>query len=260
MYQAAVADIDTDEMWTFYLNAVHAINVDTNHTLLPLRRRMLGQAYKAADTQGRMDRFHYSNYVQLMYECNASDELVEPIVKRAIAKFGDSIEIWTIYMKHYMHSDNADRVKEVFEQSRKRFAQTGAPLWKLYVEYVSSVTPSKVKDVYNEVLVKSNPEFDEIKMKYIDWAYSIGGIKSVLDVYNQADTMGTVTLGMVNKVNDLFLLDVSSVILYIYSRFITMMLFFFCVCSHFPTQATGAICSKDPSSSSAQCIRKYGFC
>lgn len=195
-------------MWSYYLDTILSINSDTTN-LLAMRRRLLGQAYKRADLQGGMNVSHYSTYVNIMYECNASDELVEEILKRAVAKHGDSIEIWTMYMQHYMRLNNEARVKDVFDQSRKRFAKAGAPLWRLYIAYLNTLSLNAAKPVYNEMLKQIAPEFDALKIQYIDWAYTIGGIKLSQQVYSIADALGTMTIGMVEKINELYLSHVS---------------------------------------------------
>lgn len=204
-------------MWTYYLDAMHDLNQNAQ-TLLPIRRRMLGLAYNKADMQDRMNTFHYTHYVRIMYECNAPDELVEQIIKRAIVNFGESIDMWRIYMKHYMRSNHTDRVTEVFEQSRKQLGAAGAPLWSCYIDYQSTIVlSSNVKELFDEALAKTNPEFDAIKEKYIGWAYAIGGIPYTLNVYRRADEMDTVTVGMVQKINDLYLQDVGVFFVLVFS-------------------------------------------
>lgn len=195
-------------MWTYYLDTMLFINYDKS-SHVPLRRRVLGQAYKKADLQGHMNIEHYSNYVEMMYECEASAELVEQIIQRAIAKFGDSIEMWRMYMQHYMRVENSDRVKEVFDKARKRLAQGAAPLWKLYISYLNTFGLTAAKEVYEEVLKQTTPEFDEIKVNFVDWAYTMAGIKYTMSVYKRADALGTMTFGMVQKINELYSLHVS---------------------------------------------------
>lgn len=186
------------------------MNRDTS-SQLPLRRRMLGQAYKKSDMQGRMNIVHYSKYVDLMYDCNASDELVEQIILRAIGKFGDSVEMWTIYMKHCMRTNDSDRVKIVFEQSIKRLTKGAATLWVLYINYLKTLPDSSsVKLVYVDALKQMNPEFDEIKISYIDWACTMGGIKLADNIFKMANHFGTLTIGMVKKLNELKMLHVRS--------------------------------------------------
>lgn len=219
---------------------------------------MLGQAYKKSDTQGRMNILHYSEYVSILYDSNASNDLVEEILKRAIGQFGDSVEVWTMYLQHFMRNNDPDRAKVVFEQSRKRLATAACPLWVLYVNYLKTLpnAGTLVKELYEEVIMQVSPEFDAMKISYIDWAYTMGGRKWPLVMFKRANTLGTLTMGMVQRIHEFESLQVGLLIskwrIYDIKQLLSLLY------SSYPIPVNGVNCSNWVLFALVPHIRKFG--
>lgn len=66
VFDTVVDRISSAEMWTYYLDAMQALNGNNQTRLLPLRRRLLLRAFKKADSEGQMTEEHYIQYVEMM--------------------------------------------------------------------------------------------------------------------------------------------------------------------------------------------------
>lgn len=69
VYETAVTELPGQEMWSYYLDAMLALELNRKNSTLPLRRRMLGRAFKRADVENGMSAEHYVQYVQILTVC-----------------------------------------------------------------------------------------------------------------------------------------------------------------------------------------------
>lgn len=66
VYESAVTELASKEMWAYYLDAMLALDCNRGGSMLALRRRVLGRALKRADVENGMSAVHYVRYVQIL--------------------------------------------------------------------------------------------------------------------------------------------------------------------------------------------------
>lgn len=223
VYDAAVERLDTEEMWNYYLDAMLMLNRDPTPRLLTIRRRMLGRACKRADVADRLSERHYLHYVEILYAVQQRHDVIEAVLKRAIAKFSASLAMWQLYMRHYIRIDRLDEVRRVFELSRKKLAQQALPLWELYLQALLCEPEANRPDIlalYEESMQQYSAGFAKLKCGFLEWllrlpagassdktATSNGGgeleMKRVRLMFKRCRRMGTACNEMYAKMDEL---------------------------------------------------------
>lgn len=174
VYEAGVVELNNTAMWSYYLDAMVMLNRDANAKQLPLRRRMLGRAFKRGDAASRLSLEHYLRYVEILYEMNADADVIEQILARAVRQH-NATPMWLAYMRHHIRASDEVRARHVLEEGRKRLDDVAAqPLWELYINMLlcDPVTNGQeIRELYRQITLKLSPVYSGLKVNYVEFVF-----------------------------------------------------------------------------------------
>lgn len=180
--------LNTQKMWTYYLNAMLELNNDLS-TLAECKRSNLGRAFMAANESNKMSENHYLQYIELLHSNNPNDENIIRVFRKAVTLYPKSIKIWLQYMHLYIFADNMAKVRETFKAARLQMGTKGAAdLWKMYLVFLKSKwhasTNTEFDRLIQEIASHPYPEFDNLKAFILESVAVTSNIKRARKYYD----------------------------------------------------------------------------
>ncbi|XP_031619899.1 uncharacterized protein LOC116338639 [Contarinia nasturtii] len=145
-YEEAIKVINTDTMWSYYIETMIEINKDlSTHALL--KRQALRKALDGAYASNHMSENHYLLYIQQLYTNNPQDQNIENVLKKATQMYEGSLSIWLLCLRYYIQDENGfAKVRENFKKAKIALGPRGADIWELYFLYLKTwYTPEGLK-------------------------------------------------------------------------------------------------------------------
>lgn len=190
IYQEAVQVVNTVKMWSYYINAMLALNDDKSvpATLIGLKRFSLSQAFEAASNSNQMSETHYLQYIELLYSSNPKDEIIEQVFQKATKMYGTSESIWLQYLRYYIQANNFKKLKEIFKTAKLRLGATaGADVWELYLIYLKSIpgneANSEFERLISEIACQPHQNFNVLKAHILELLATTISIKRARKTY-----------------------------------------------------------------------------
>ncbi|XP_055310345.1 U3 small nucleolar RNA-associated protein 6 homolog [Sitodiplosis mosellana] len=190
IYQEAVQVVNTAKMWTYYINAMLALNNDTSSavTQIGLKRFSLSQAFEGANNSNQMSETHYLQYIELLYSNNPKDENIEQVLQKATKMFGTSESIWLQYLRYYIQANNFKKLKEIFKTAKLRLGATnGSEVWELYLIYLKSVQSNEANSEFerliSEVACQPHRSFNVLKAHILELLATTVSMKRARKTY-----------------------------------------------------------------------------
>lgn len=175
IYQEAVQVKNTAKMWSYYINAMLALNDDKSiaTSLIALKRFSLSQAFEEANNSNQMSETHYLQYIELLYSSNPKDENIEQVFQKATKMYGTSESIWLQYLRYYIQANNFKKLKDIFKTAKLRLGATmGAEVWELYLIYLKSLQSNEANSEFerliSEVACQPHRNFNVLKAHILE--------------------------------------------------------------------------------------------
>lgn len=157
IYQEAVQVVSTAKIWSYYINAMLALNEDKTivTTLVGLKRFCLSQAFEGANNSNQMSETHYLQYIELLYSSNPKDEHIEQVFQKATKLYGTSENIWLQYLRYYIQANNFKKLKDIFKTAKLQLGATmGAEVWELYLIYLKYVQSNEANSEFERLILE----------------------------------------------------------------------------------------------------------
>lgn len=182
--------VNTLEMWNYYLNAMIELNIDLS-THAALKRHALSQAFELAYQSNFMEKYHYLQYIELLYANNPKNERIERILEKAIKEYESSPDIWFQYVQYFIKENDPKKLtklRNAFETAKKRLGSNSANIWYLYLTYLksyqSSETNAEFERLIKELACQPHSNFTIVKAQILEFLEKTTNLKRTRDTYN----------------------------------------------------------------------------
>lgn len=186
IYDAAVKEVDTTQMWDYYLNAMLELNSDLA-TQASLKRHLLSRAFRAANESNNMSEDHYLQYVEMLYANNPKDETIAQVLNKSTTKFNHSLKMWLQCMRYYIQDNNFKKTQDIFQKAKKHLGANGQELWQLYLIYLKTHQNAEANQEFehlvHEVSCQPHPAFNVFKAKILELLATTVNIKRARKTY-----------------------------------------------------------------------------
>lgn len=186
IYDAAVKEVDTTQMWDYYLNAMLELNSDLA-TQASIKRHLLSRAFRAANESNNMSEDHYLQYVEMLYANDPKDDNIARVLNKSTTKFSNSLKVWMQCMRYYIQENNFKKTQEVFQKAKKHLGANGQELWQLYLIYLKTHQTNEANQEFehlvHEVSCQPLPAFNVFKAKILELLATTANIKRARKTY-----------------------------------------------------------------------------
>ncbi|XP_037029458.1 U3 small nucleolar RNA-associated protein 6 homolog [Bradysia coprophila] len=190
VYEGALSKINTEKMWSYYLNTVLELN--ENIKSLPiLKRSVLGCALKAAFHAKKMSEPLCIHYIDILYATGAADSLILNIIDDSLTMYPMSVTLWESKMRFYIQAKDDQRIVQVFEKSRHKLGNDSPPIWGLYMKYLLTLDEKvngtkKLKDLFDKITIQPHENFRFLKVDAMENVTVLFGMKETRKFFNNA--------------------------------------------------------------------------
>lgn len=179
--------IDTAQMWNYYINAMLELNSDLS-TQKQIKRISLKKAFEGAIKTSFMTEDHYLQYIELLYTINSKDDNIEKVLKKATDIYKNSLRIWLLCMRFYIQECNFKKVQTIFNTAMKVLGSRGAELWELYLIYVKSCRSSEAHVEFDRFIMnlswQRHDSFNVLKANVLELLAATTTMKRSRKYYN----------------------------------------------------------------------------
>lgn len=214
VYEGAVAKINTPQMWSFYLDAMLALNENSKTTLPVLKRSVLGCAFKAAFASQKISEQHCVQYIAIMQATGATDNAISQLIDGSLAMHPKSTSLWEAKMKFHIQCNEDSKVDGVFVKAKQKLGNDSAPIWSLYLKYLFALdgggASAKIKSFFRDVITQPHENFRFLKADCIEHLATLFGVNEARKFFNDAFRNGFPCLEMYHRMIDIEELQVKS--------------------------------------------------
>ncbi|XP_014486143.1 PREDICTED: U3 small nucleolar RNA-associated protein 6 homolog [Dinoponera quadriceps] len=187
IYQTALKDINTEEMWYLYVECLLDISRDSR-SLANFKRKLLKIALSQAHQARKLTEKHYLYWFDMLSakagDVNAQKKLRQ-ILREATDAVPNSVVIWYARMKHLLVSGRGKEVAAIYPKATQMLGKKALPLWKMRISHVRRMKSSvKTEKTFRAALQAHAFIAKDIKPVYLDWLASTKGIEAAREAYN----------------------------------------------------------------------------
>nr|CAD7590164.1 unnamed protein product [Timema genevievae] len=192
VYQAGVKQINTEKMWSLYLDQVIDLNHDT--TSLPVfKRKLLREAFQGAHSAGKMQEKYYRTWLanalvvlsstaedgeievrismEILYNAGKRKKL-DAVLRSVTERLPKSVDMWQLRMKFHQQYDDEAAVIRVFHDAIMSLSSEESStlvLWKKLILYYQTKENAKVESVFKEGMLQGPAVSLPLKIRYLEW-------------------------------------------------------------------------------------------
>lgn len=136
IYSTAASIMKTQTMWSHYIDAMIDLN-NNKSTQQNLKQNCLLTAYEGAHEAKCLSELQYLQYIELLKSCSKEEyeQKLCDVLQNSTEVYSNSIELWKLYLKHYMQKDDENKVYDIFAVASKIIGTESLPLWELLKQY-----------------------------------------------------------------------------------------------------------------------------
>lgn len=173
IYKTAVQQLQTQEMWNLYLDAMLALS--RSHKT---ERAFIQQCLAAALQDGHNSRLmHVRHYATLSMILGSSENGGDTCVKilTEALKHDQSLEMHELLLAAHIRNDDEQNVHKLFSQIRRTMGAAGLPLWESVISYYRARGDVKSKrrlnDIFTQACKEIWPEFSALRCSYLRYLW-----------------------------------------------------------------------------------------
>lgn len=179
-YQYAVNLINTETMWTKYLNSLIDLQEDEKYN-----QRYLSEVFVKDSMRAHNNRLLSEDIYIKWIECLQEGKNIEylqsekttdllQILKEATAEKPRCLQLWVARVRYHM-KNNSDKksIENIFTEAIKILGDNSAQMWRLKIQYyqldLSTSDPMSVENVYRSALRHSPTVGMLLRPQFLDW-------------------------------------------------------------------------------------------
>lgn len=187
VYNAAVKELKTEKICSYFLNAMLNLNQDLS-TQRGLKRTKLAQAFKVAHEANCMSEDHYLMFIDLLKESNDTNPEIENIMKAATKRHSKSEKLWEQYMYYYICKNDHIKLDEIFRNAIKELNDDKShSLYRLMIQYYLTNwdLSGKVDEMFMETCKKTTENFAPFRERYLEYTVINKDLEETRKIYNE---------------------------------------------------------------------------
>lgn len=191
IYETACELINTEQMWSYYLETVLQLN---GIPTIPeaIQQKCIKGAFSLALSNGNVTEENLLKLIEFASEHTPQlygKEELWTILQGATTKYPKCVALWEVSMRFHIEYQEADDVAKVFRAALKPLpiAET-YPLWELLILFYKSddSLSKKVKPIYKEAIDLCLPQISNpLKPQFIEYLVQTEGIQAARAEYNR---------------------------------------------------------------------------
>ncbi|KAJ8001928.1 hypothetical protein DPEC_G00174500 [Dallia pectoralis] len=180
VYEEGLNALNTEAMWTCYVSfCLERFKRKTNVRELKEKRhqRLLAVLQRAHDSS-LLSKDFYKNWLQVLLSSGDAGRATA-VAMAATERHSKSADTWGLALQTLLALGSGTMGK-IFQDALTHInPKESLPIWLLQVEWSeTSQTPEETEALFQRGLLSSVPDVSkEIKEKYLDWSYRVGGYK-----------------------------------------------------------------------------------
>ncbi|XP_032664948.1 U3 small nucleolar RNA-associated protein 6 homolog [Odontomachus brunneus] len=186
VYQLALQNIETEEMWSLYIECLLNINKDLE-SLPNFKRKLLKTALAQAHRAKKLKEKYYIYWIDML-SLKIDDEDSRERLYQFICKVTDavpnSVILWHARMKHLLLSKQDEEAAAICPKATRILGEKALPLWKMWILHEQTTNPKKTEEVFQAALQIHPLIARDIKPYYIEWLASTKSIHAARKAYD----------------------------------------------------------------------------
>ncbi|XP_062507486.1 U3 small nucleolar RNA-associated protein 6 homolog [Corticium candelabrum] len=198
LYKAAVTDISTAKMWTFFLRFV----LDWCKQKMPEKTtttcyKQLLELMEQASSLGCLSVEMWHHRIEVNLRLGFTDDALTCSVS-ATSDHSDSLDLWMKCAKlHCLLCEGSPDTEDIFEHALQSVSQKDSlPLWSMWTEYCQSACPEKVETVFQRASNADKIVSEVMNSCYLEWKCHTAGIKEARQTFQRLIKYNSVPLSL----------------------------------------------------------------
>ncbi|XP_030568031.1 U3 small nucleolar RNA-associated protein 6 homolog [Drosophila novamexicana] len=217
VYKAAVQQLQTQEMWNLYLDAMLALS--RNHKS---ERAFIQQCLASALQDGHRSQLmharHYATLSMILGSTDNGGEACVRILTEAL-QHDASLRMHELLLAAHIRNDDEPSVHKLFSQVRRTMGAAGLSLWHMVIAYYRARNDNQAKrqlnDIYTQACKETSPEFADLRCSYLRYLWHEHSPTKARDEYAKLAQQPPMSLQlhreMVNLIQSSKLKDLSTI-------------------------------------------------
>lgn len=186
VYEAVVKKLNTEKMWSLYLDTMLEANQDESH--LPCyKKKLLKHALQGAHNAGKLQEKYYLHWIEMLQAAGKTKK-VRDVLKSATEHIPSSAELWQLRLRFLLSRDEETAAEDVFQSALKHLgsdAESVLPLWKIQLQYCQTKSPAKTEALFERALVAPASIVTALRPMYLEWLCLSRGIRDARAAYDK---------------------------------------------------------------------------
>lgn len=181
---SSFSQINTIEMWKYYLDCMLDLNAQDTTAQLNLKKSILNDAvHFAKENSIQMSEDQYVKYIEIISKHKARTDYIETIVRRATMLHTKSASLWLQRLRFYMQLKSFNRIKETYCQARNNLEDKSAEIWRWYFIYIKShaVSPEEHERFVFDLANQNSTDFNIIKSYVLELLENSKGYNKAME-------------------------------------------------------------------------------
>ncbi|KAJ1529821.1 hypothetical protein ONE63_006562 [Megalurothrips usitatus] len=200
VYEAVVKKINTDKMWSLYLDTMLEANQDQAH--LPCyKKKLLKHALQGAHNAGKLQEKYYLHWIEMLQAAGKTKK-VRDVLKSATDRIPSSAEIWQLRLRFHLSRDEETTAEEVFSAALNHLGsdpESILPLWKIQLQYCQTKSPAKTEALFERGLKAAPAVVTALRPMYLEWLCLSRGIRDARATYDKLSLQPPLSLDLHTK-------------------------------------------------------------
>ncbi|XP_061401813.1 U3 small nucleolar RNA-associated protein 6 homolog [Musca vetustissima] len=189
VYEKAVAALPTEEMWSYFINAMLDLNQDVKSEG-DVKRYCLAKAFNMGHKSQLMSVVHYQALVEMLLKSPNGQTQIETILQEALEyKKAEAHKIYELWMQVYSKTSNESKFYEIFCRANKELGVTRCiQLWHLAIKFYEAYSEEhgkKLLVILQEAAKQIHPEFATFRSYYLEYTMRNETLKRTRELYDE---------------------------------------------------------------------------
>ncbi|XP_022211808.1 U3 small nucleolar RNA-associated protein 6 homolog [Drosophila obscura] len=173
VYKSAVEVLQTQDMWSLYLDAMLTLNSD-GKAERALKQQCLADALQDGHRSKLMHVRHYATLRKMLSSAPSGREATVTILTEAL-KNDASVEMHQLLLGTHVQNDSESLIHELFNKVQRTMGAEALPLWQTVILYYrtrqDSLGRKRLEEIYKLATASVWPEFAELRSDYLRYLW-----------------------------------------------------------------------------------------
>ncbi|GJQ84176.1 hypothetical protein Trydic_g2852 [Trypoxylus dichotomus] len=170
---------EREQLWTFFLNCLIDCRQEHHGVAIHFKTSLLKEALEDAFKHGYLAEKHYIQWLDLV-----DDNGKLEILKRGVEQIPQSVELWKVYLRTQIVSDDRQGIEAVFRAGVEALQGKALPLWTGVIRYyLLSADDDTMEALYREGVRQPQEVSDVLKPEFVEWLAIAKGMRHAREEY-----------------------------------------------------------------------------